>query len=127
MPEQKTYKAMQVTSPGVLELVERNAPTPAAGEVLLRVEACGVCGADAGAIEGREAKLQFPRVPGHEVVGRIVAMGPGTASIWKVGSALAWADWAATATHASNAVADNSSSARTNPSLAVRKTVAMQK
>ncbi|EAP72153.1 Alcohol dehydrogenase [Ralstonia solanacearum UW551] len=85
MPEQKTYKAMQVTQPGVLELVERNTPTPAAGEVLLRVEACGVCGADAGAIEGREARLQFPRVPGHEVVGRIVAMGPGTASIWKLG------------------------------------------
>ncbi|MHA6911073.1 alcohol dehydrogenase [Ralstonia pseudosolanacearum] len=85
MPEQKTYKAMQVTRPGTLELVERNTPTPAAGEVLLRVEACGLCGADAGAIEGREAGLQFPRVPGHEVVGRIVAMGPGTASIWKVG------------------------------------------
>ncbi|WP_247419334.1 alcohol dehydrogenase [Ralstonia pseudosolanacearum] len=85
MPEQKTYKAMQVTKPGTLELVERNTPTPAAGEVLLRVEACGLCGADAGTIEGREARLQFPRVPGHEVVGRIVAMGPGTASIWKVG------------------------------------------
>lgn len=85
MPEKKTYKAMQVTGPGVLEMVERDTPTPAIGEVLIQVEACGICGADAGVIEGREAGLQYPRVPGHEVVGRIVATGPGTASIWRVG------------------------------------------
>lgn len=82
---QKTYKAMQVTRPGALELVERETPMPGAGEVLIQVEACGICGADAGAIEGREAGLQFPRVPGHEVVGRIAAIGAGTSSFWKVG------------------------------------------
>ena len=81
----KTYKAMQVTRPGVLELVERETQMPGAGEVLIQVEACGICGADAGAIEGREGGLQYPRVPGHEVVGRIAAIGAGASSFWKVG------------------------------------------
>ena len=47
-----TYKAMQITRPGTLELVERVIPEPGKGEVLLSIEACGICGADAGAIEG---------------------------------------------------------------------------
>ena len=40
--KKKTYKAMQVTRPGVLELVERDTQIPAAGEVLIQVEACGI-------------------------------------------------------------------------------------
>lgn len=80
-----TYRAMQVSRPGVLELVERDAPHPGAGEALIRVEACGICGADAGVIEGLEAATRYPRVPGHEVVGRIVVLGSGTPAIWKVG------------------------------------------
>lgn len=43
----KTYRAMQVSKPGVLALVERDTPAPGAGEVLSRIEACGTCGADA--------------------------------------------------------------------------------
>ncbi|THF25805.1 alcohol dehydrogenase [Pseudomonas atacamensis] len=82
---QSTYRAMQVTTPGVLELVERPTPLPSEGEVLIQVEACGICGADVGDIEGADPNLQPPRVPGHEVVGRIVAMGTGTPSIWKLG------------------------------------------
>lgn len=81
----KTYRAMQVTRPSVLELVERPTPEPGPGDVLIQVEACGICGADAGAIEGLEAGIQYPRVPGHEVVGRIAAVGPGVASSWKEG------------------------------------------
>jgi alcohol dehydrogenase len=80
-----TYRAMQITEAGRLELVERATPQPRRGEVLLAVEACGICGADAGAIEGRESNVQYPRVPGHEVVGRIVTMGPGTPALWKTG------------------------------------------
>ncbi|WP_260958594.1 alcohol dehydrogenase [Pseudomonas citri] len=80
-----TYKAMQVTRPGALELVERDTPTPGDGEVLIEIQACGICGADAGAIEGLEAGLQFPRTPGHEVVGRIVALGAGVLGHWRVG------------------------------------------
>lgn len=81
----KSYRAMQVTRPGGLELVERATPEPGAGEALIQVEACGICRADAGAIEGLEPGIEYPRVPGHEVVGRIAAIGPGAASFWKVG------------------------------------------
>ncbi|MGY5956813.1 alcohol dehydrogenase catalytic domain-containing protein [Kosakonia sp. BK9b] len=66
-----TYQAMQVTRPGRLEQVERTLPEPAPGEVLIKVEACGICGADSGVIEGREKGVDYPRVPGHEVVGTI--------------------------------------------------------
>lgn len=81
----QTYRAMQIGNPGVLELVERQTPQPGIGEVLIQVEACGVCGADAADIERAYPALQPPRVPGHEVVGRIVALGAHTPSIWKLG------------------------------------------
>lgn len=80
-----TYRAMQVSKPGVLELVDRDTPQPGAGEVLIQVEACGVCGADAADIERTAPAAQPPRVPGHEVVGRIVALGAQVASIWTLG------------------------------------------
>ena len=80
-----TYRAMQVTRPGVLELAERPTPAPGVGEVLIEVEACGICGADTGDIERADPTLQPPRVPGHEVVGRIAALGEHTPSNWKVG------------------------------------------
>lgn len=66
-----TYKAMQVTRPGQLDMVEKDLPEPGPGEVLIKVEACGICGADSGAIEGLEKSIEYPRVPGHEVVGTI--------------------------------------------------------
>jgi alcohol dehydrogenase len=80
-----TYRAMQVTRPGTLELVERRTPVPGAGEVLIEVEACGICGADARDIEKADPGLTPPRVPSHEVVGRIAAIGEGTPPIWKLG------------------------------------------
>ncbi|MGE8687740.1 MAG: alcohol dehydrogenase catalytic domain-containing protein [Achromobacter sp.] len=80
-----TYRAVQAIYPGRLELVERQAPAPGDGEVLLDVEACGVCGADAADIERAGASPGRPRVPGHEVVGRIAALGPGVSSMWSVG------------------------------------------
>lgn len=79
-----TYRAMQATAGG-LELVVRDTPAPGDGEVLLAVEACGVCGADAADIERAAAAPGAPRVPGHEVVGRIVALGQGVPSTWRVG------------------------------------------
>ncbi|MDK4743053.1 alcohol dehydrogenase [Rhizobium sp. CNPSo 3464] len=80
-----TYRAMQVTAQHGLELVERQTPVPKAGEVLIAIEACGICGADASDIDNADPTLQPPRVPGHEVIGRIAAVGPNTPSIWKVG------------------------------------------
>lgn len=80
-----TYRAMQVGPSGVLELVRRETPTPGIGEVLIAVEACGICGADIGDIERADPTLTPPRVPGHEVVGRIAAIGAHTPSIWTLG------------------------------------------
>jgi D-arabinose 1-dehydrogenase-like Zn-dependent alcohol dehydrogenase len=79
-----TYKAVEVSAPGVLRVVERPISEPGAGQVRIRVEACGVCHSDAGTVTGTFAGLSLPRVPGHEVVGRIEAMGNGV-SKWKIG------------------------------------------
>src|SRR5215813_7432948 len=79
-----TYKAVQVSAPGTLQVVERPVTEPAAGQVRIRVEACGICHTDAYTINGTYPGLTLPRVPGHEVIGRIDALGPGV-SRWKVG------------------------------------------
>lgn len=78
-----TYRAMQVSAPGILELVERPILLPGNGEVLISVQACGVCGADASDIE--RADPADLRVPGHEVVGTILATGPNVPGIWTTG------------------------------------------
>lgn len=77
-----TYRAMQAIAPGVLELIERPRPTPSPNEVLLEVEACGICGADTGDIN---AARETPRVPGHEVIGRITEVGINVPSMWHIG------------------------------------------
>ena len=69
---------------GPLELVEREIPVPRAGTVRIKVQACGVCHSDSLAKEGRWPGLQYPRVPGHEVVGVLDAVGTGVAG-WTVG------------------------------------------
>ncbi|MEO1975109.1 MAG: alcohol dehydrogenase catalytic domain-containing protein [Paracoccaceae bacterium] len=79
----ETYHAMQVTAPGRLELVERPLPKPAIGEVLIAVEACGICGADRSDIENADPAAG--RVPGHEVVGRIVEIGAHVPQMWQKG------------------------------------------
>jgi D-arabinose 1-dehydrogenase-like Zn-dependent alcohol dehydrogenase len=78
-------RAVQVSKPnGPLELVEREIPEPGFGTVRIRVEACGVCHSDSFTKEGTFPGIQYPRVPGHEVVGRIDAVGQGVAA-WKPG------------------------------------------
>jgi D-arabinose 1-dehydrogenase-like Zn-dependent alcohol dehydrogenase len=69
-------RAMVVTKPGAkLLMEERDIPEPARHEVRLRVQACGVCHSDAGVIEGVMPVASYPRVPGHEVIGIIEAIG----------------------------------------------------
>jgi len=60
-----------------LTLAELPVPDPAAGEVRVRVAACGVCHTELDEIEGRTAPPKLPVVPGHEVVGRVDALGAG--------------------------------------------------
>jgi alcohol dehydrogenase, propanol-preferring len=80
----ETYKAVEVSAPGVLRVVERPVSEPGADQVRIRVEACGICHTDAATVTGTYPGLNLPRVPGHEVVGRIEALGSGV-SRWKIG------------------------------------------
>jgi D-arabinose 1-dehydrogenase-like Zn-dependent alcohol dehydrogenase len=78
-------KAAQVPKPGAdFEIVEREIPQPGAGEVRIKVQACGVCHSDVFTKEGQWPGIQYPRVPGHEVVGLIDELGAGV-SEWKQG------------------------------------------
>ena len=80
-----TMKAIQVKSPGAeFELVQKEIPKPAAGEVLIKVEACGICHGDAISKEGHFPGIKYPITPGHEVVGVIQTIGSGVTS-WKTG------------------------------------------
>src|SRR5215470_8198964 len=78
-------KSAQLTKPGSpFELVERDMPEPGPRQVRVKVEACGVCHSDVLTKEGLWPGMQYPRVPGHEVAGRIDAVG-ADATQWKVG------------------------------------------
>jgi propanol-preferring alcohol dehydrogenase len=74
-------RAVVVREPGPIEsehrllIEDRPEPTPGPGQVCLRVEACGVCHTDLHVIEGELPKLGRPTVPGHQIVGRIQAVG----------------------------------------------------
>jgi D-arabinose 1-dehydrogenase-like Zn-dependent alcohol dehydrogenase len=78
-------KAVQVGKPGGdWEIVDREIPQPGPGQVRIKVEACGICHSDMLVKQGLWPGLQYPRVPGHEVAGRIDALGAGVA-LWKEG------------------------------------------
>jgi len=69
-------KTAQISKPGGdWELVERDIPEPGAGQVRVRVKACGICHSDSLVKEGLWPGLQYPRVPGHEIAGRVDAVG----------------------------------------------------
>jgi D-arabinose 1-dehydrogenase-like Zn-dependent alcohol dehydrogenase len=69
---------------GAFEIVEREIPQPDAGSVRIKVEACGVCHSDSIVKEGLFPGIEYPRVPGHELIGVIDAVGSGVKR-WKVG------------------------------------------
>ena len=80
----KKMRAVQVgKAGGAFEIVERDIPEPGRGSVRVKVEACGICHSDSIVKEG-VMPIQYPRVPGHEVVGMIDALGDGVGD-WKVG------------------------------------------
>ncbi len=83
MKSASTYRAVQAVSKGKLELTEKPLVDPPAGHVRIRVEACGVCHSDSATVEGI-LPIAWPRVPGHEAVGRIEVIGSGVEG-WKVG------------------------------------------
>jgi alcohol dehydrogenase, propanol-preferring len=83
MESATTYQAVQAVAPGRLELVRKPIRDPGPGEVRIRVEACGVCHSDSGTVDAL-FPIDWPRVPGHEAVGRIDALGAHVQG-WVVG------------------------------------------
>ncbi len=78
-------RVAQIARPGgAFEIVEREIPHPAAGWVRIKVQACGICHSDSLVKEGHWPGLQYPRVPGHEVVGVVDALGEGVTQ-WQHG------------------------------------------
>jgi propanol-preferring alcohol dehydrogenase len=78
-------------NPNPLHLAELPDPEPGPGEILVRVSACGVCHTELDEIEGRTPPPRLPVVLGHQVVGRVAALGPG-ASAFHIGErvGVAW-------------------------------------
>jgi D-arabinose 1-dehydrogenase-like Zn-dependent alcohol dehydrogenase len=80
-----TMKSAQISKPGApFTVVEREIPKPSAEEVRIKVQACGVCHSDVLTKEGLWPGIQYPRVPGHEVIGLIDEVGAGVSG-WKKG------------------------------------------
>jgi alcohol dehydrogenase, propanol-preferring len=85
-------KAMVLDSPGApLREAELPAPQPAAGEILVRVDACGVCRTDLHVVDGELPDPKLPLVPGHQVVGRVVEAGERFRAGDRVG--IPWLGW----------------------------------
>jgi len=80
-----TMKVAQISRPGgEFEIVEREIPKPADGQVRIKIQACGICHSDAVTKDGMFPWIQYPRIPGHEVAGTIDELGAGV-SEWKQG------------------------------------------
>jgi D-arabinose 1-dehydrogenase-like Zn-dependent alcohol dehydrogenase len=82
MPKMRVAQVPYANGP--FELVERDIPEPGTGQVRIKVQACGVCHSDSFTKEGGFPGIVFPRVPGHEVIGTLDAIGPGIVG-WRVG------------------------------------------
>jgi propanol-preferring alcohol dehydrogenase len=82
MPKMKAVQVSKANGP--FEVVERDVPEPAAGQVRIKVEACGICHSDAFVKSGGFPGLVLPRIPGHEIAGRVDAVGANVTA-WKKG------------------------------------------
>jgi D-arabinose 1-dehydrogenase-like Zn-dependent alcohol dehydrogenase len=84
-PEAARMMSAQISKPGGdFEIVERGIPAPGAGQVRIKIQACGVCHSDVLTKEGLWPGIQYPRVPGHEVAGVIDEVGAGV-NTWRIG------------------------------------------
>lgn len=75
----RSMRAMRLHRPGEALREDRiPRPAPGPGQVLIRIEACGVCRTDLHVVDGDLTDAKLPIIPGHEIVGRVAAVGPGT-------------------------------------------------
>lgn len=82
-------RAAQIEKPGSIVVADAPDPHPGAGEVLVAVEACGVCGTDLHIADGEFAPTPYPIIPGHEFAGTVVAVGPQVSTGVSVGARVA--------------------------------------
>ena len=91
-----TMRAVQIGKPGRrLRTGRARLPTPGRGEVRVQVQACGICHSDVMTKEGHWPGITFPRVPGHEVIGVIDAVGKDVPQRWQAGQrvGVGWHAW----------------------------------
>ncbi len=81
-------RALAIESPGTARIVERDVPTPATGEVLVRVARVGLCGTDLSTFMGKNPLVSYPRVIGHEIAGTVIGLGSDVAG-WATGDRVA--------------------------------------
>lgn len=82
-------RAAQIEKPGSIVVTEVPEPRPGAGQVLVGVEACGVCGTDLHIADGEFAPTPYPIIPGHEFAGTVVEVGADVATGITVGARVA--------------------------------------
>ncbi|MCL2725483.1 MAG: zinc-dependent alcohol dehydrogenase family protein [Polyangiaceae bacterium] len=87
-------KKMLLTAPGLLKLEQAEDDSPKDGEIMLAVSACGVCRTDLQIVDGDLAARRLPIVPGHQIVGRVTAIGRGVTG-WSLGdrAGVGWLAW----------------------------------
>ncbi|GAM03053.1 hypothetical protein MBENS4_0052 [Novosphingobium sp. MBES04] len=106
----KAYGATAADRP--LEEMTITRRTPGANDVAIAIDYCGVCHSDLHTVRGEWGGTLFPCVPGHEIVGRVTAVGTDVTA-FKEGTWWAWAAWSTAASIAIRANRASSSSART--------------
>ena len=72
----KNMKVVKISQPGQFDIVEEPMPKPAAGEALLKIKCCGICGSDLQTYTGNQPFADYPRIPGHEFSAEIVEINP---------------------------------------------------
>ncbi len=86
MPRMRAVQVPRAKAP--FEIVEREIPDPVPGTVRIKVQACGICHSDSGTKDGLFPGIEYPRIPGHEVVGVIDAV-PNGLQRWTAGQRFA--------------------------------------
>jgi len=88
-----TYRAIQISKPGVFTEVSRPLQNPGPNQVRIRVEACGVCHTDSLLVDSALPNLIYPRVPEHEIIGRIDAVGSNVTTPFRGSAGGCWDLW----------------------------------
>jgi len=81
-------KAIHIDKPGKVSLVNKEKPRAGEAELLLKIQYVGFCGSDLSTYLGKNPMVQYPRVPGHEIMATIEELGPGVPSDFRIGEAV---------------------------------------